>query len=144
MSHRIHILGASGSGATTLGRHLAKELGGIHLDADDYYWLRTNPPFTDKRDSAERVALIEHDIRTEPNWVLSGSICSWGDPLLERFTLAIFLHLDPATRMARIAKRESARYGSRSLGHETFLSIVMILGLLVAVRLCRGEQPSTS
>jgi adenylate kinase family enzyme len=85
MSHRIQIFGASGSGTTTLGRHLAKELGGIHLDADDYYWLRANPPFTDKHDSAERVALIEHDVRTEPSWILSGSICSWGDPLLDRF-----------------------------------------------------------
>ena len=113
MPHRIHIFGASGSGPTTLGRRLAKEITGIHLDTDSYYWLKTDPPFTDKRDPAARVAMIERDIRVETNWILSGSICSWGDPLLHHFTLAIFLHLDPAIRLARVSKREQDRYGSR-------------------------------
>tara|TARA_R110002020_G_scaffold158654_1_gene342013 strand:- start:282 stop:668 length:387 start_codon:yes stop_codon:yes gene_type:complete len=59
--------------------------------------------------------MIEHDIQGKERWVLSGSICSWGDPLLHHFTLAVFLYLDPAVRMARIAERERARYGDRIL-----------------------------
>ena len=44
MIHRIHILGASGSGTTTLGRALAERLQCPHFDADDYFWVPTDPP----------------------------------------------------------------------------------------------------
>lgn len=115
MAHRFHIFGASGSGTSTLGAHLAKEVGGRHLDSDSYYWRKTDPPFTHKRAPAERVSMIERDIHGNENWILSGSICSWGDPLLHHFTLAVFLYLDPIVRMARIAEREQVRYGARIL-----------------------------
>lgn len=115
MSRRIHIFGASGAGTSTLGRHLARSIGAVHLDTDAYYWLETDPPFTAKREPEARVAMIEQEIEGIPDWVLSGSICSWGDPLLSRFTLAIFLYLDPPIRLARILERERRRYGARIL-----------------------------
>ncbi len=115
MLHHIHIFGASGAGTSTLGRKLAAAIGGCHLDVDDYYWLTTDPPFTEKRDPEARVQLIEHDIRGISKWVLSGSICSWGDPLLHHFTLAIFLYLDSDIRIARMLEREQRRYGDRIL-----------------------------
>src|SRR5438128_874343 len=46
MVQRLHILGASGSGTTTLGRALAEGLQCPHFDTDDYFWLPTDPPFT--------------------------------------------------------------------------------------------------
>lgn len=115
MPHRIHLFGASGSGTTTLGAEVARALGARFLDTDTYYWIPTEPPFTTKRDPAERIAGIEHDVVGHEDWVLSGSLCSWGDPLLPRFTLAVFLFLDPELRMARLVERERARYGSRIL-----------------------------
>jgi adenylate kinase family enzyme len=39
---RLHILGASGSGTTTLGKAIANELAAPHFDTDDYYWLPTS------------------------------------------------------------------------------------------------------
>jgi adenylate kinase family enzyme len=128
MANRIHIFGASGSGTSTLGLHLARALGGSHLDADAYYWHDTDPPFTSKRDAAARVSMIERDIHGKANWVLSGSICSWGEPLLHHFTLAVLLCLDPVLRMARLAERERARYGARILPggemHEQYLEFM--------------------
>lgn len=115
MPHRIHLFGASGSGTTTLGRSLAEAIGARHLDTDTYYWVPTDPPFTTKRDPAERIARIERDVAGHVDWVLSGSLCSWGDPLLPRFTLAVLLLVDPETRMARLVERERARYGPRIL-----------------------------
>lgn len=50
---RIHIFGASGSGTSTLGRAVAARLGYAFLDADDFYWLPTDPPFREKRDVAD-------------------------------------------------------------------------------------------
>ena len=54
----IHIFGASGSGTTTLGRYLAQRLGGVHLDSDDFFWLPTDPPYTQKRPIEMRVPLM--------------------------------------------------------------------------------------
>ncbi len=115
MSCGVHIFGASGSGTTTLGKTLSLRMGGKHLDTDSYYWQDTDPPYTRKRDPKDRVAMILRDVEGVENWVLSGSICSWGDPLLQRFNLAVFLRLDPSVRMARLRSRESLRYGSRIL-----------------------------
>ena len=57
--------------------------------------------------------MIQHDIEDCDGWVLSGSICSWGDPLLHHFTLAVFLYLESSIRMDRLARREHLRYGNR-------------------------------
>lgn len=115
MIRQIHIFGASGSGTSTLGAYLAREIDGCHLDTDSYYWHKSEPPFTHKREPSERITMIEHDIQGKERWVLSGSICSWGDPLLHHFTLAIFLYLEPTGRLARLAERERTRYGDRIL-----------------------------
>lgn len=113
MSHRVHILGASGSGTTTLGAALAKRLGCPHEDADLYYWRRTDPPFTAKRPVPERLALLERALDDAAGWVLSGSMISWGGSLVPRFDLVVFLSLDPAERMRRLLAREEARHGAR-------------------------------
>jgi len=112
---RLHIFGASGSGTTTLGAALAREIHGLHLDTDDFYWLPTDPPYTSKRPSADRVVKIRQASRGASSWVLSGSICSWGDPLLADFSAAVFVTLDPLVRLARLATREQARHGERIL-----------------------------
>ena len=46
----IHITGASGSGTSTLAAALAQEHAFVHVEADDHYWLPTDPPFSSKRD----------------------------------------------------------------------------------------------
>ncbi|HKP26495.1 MAG TPA: hypothetical protein VJV39_21680 [Dongiaceae bacterium] len=109
----IHITGASGAGTTSLGRALAAELGVLHLDADDFFWQRTDPPFTTPRDREERVALLIEKARLELSWILSGSALSWGvkiEPLLD---LIVYLQIDPHLRMHRLHQREVARYGAR-------------------------------
>jgi hypothetical protein len=59
--------------------------------------------------------MIQRNVEGIERWVLSGSICSWGDPLLQSFTLAVFLFLDPEIRMDRILNRERVRHGVRIL-----------------------------
>lgn len=115
MSIRLHIFGASGSGTTTLGNALARRCGWLHLDTDDFYWLPSEPPYLHKRLPQERVALIhEHSAQAE-NWVLSGSLCSWGESLIPSFSHALFLRLDDEVRMHRLRRREVQRYGERIL-----------------------------
>jgi adenylate kinase family enzyme len=109
--HRIHITGASGSGTTTLGKALAEKLHYRLLDADDYFWLPTKPPFTQKRDKAERLALFFQDYNAQPSCIVSGSIVSWSDTLDETFDLIIFLLLPANIRMERLRHREIERHG---------------------------------
>ena len=112
---RIHIVGASGSGTTTLGSALATQLETLHLDADDYFWSPTDPPFQAPRPRGDRKSLLASDLRDRKSWVLSGSLCGWGDFLIPRFQLVVFLWVPPDVRLARLRTRETARFGARAL-----------------------------
>ncbi|MEL6167165.1 MAG: hypothetical protein AAFR35_00645 [Pseudomonadota bacterium] len=113
MDRRIHITGASGSGVSTLGRALAGELASQAFDTDDFYWVPTDPPFTEKRLVAERIALMEQVFLPRGDWILSGSLHTWGGPIMERVTHVIFLTLPASARLARLRARERTRYGAR-------------------------------
>jgi adenylate kinase family enzyme len=115
MFRRIHIFGASGSGTTTLGAAIATQHGHRHLDTDDFFWLPTDPPYREIRPRAERLTLLRAALAASPSWVLSGSLCGWGDPLIADFELAIFLLVSTETRMARLRAREAARYGEAAI-----------------------------
>ena len=115
MIHRLHILGASGSGTTTLGRALAERLPCLHFDKDDYFWVPTDPPFTHQRERTERQQLLIDDLTTHDAWVVSGSLCGWGDVAIPLFELVVFLWIPQDRRMARLRQREHERFGERIL-----------------------------
>ena len=68
---RINIMGAAGSGVSTLGRALAQRIGGEHFDTDDFCWLPTDPPFRKQREVPERLKLLDAALRDSDRWVLS-------------------------------------------------------------------------
>jgi adenylate kinase family enzyme len=102
MIQRIHILGASGSGATTLGQALAENLTYPHFDIDDSYWLPTEPPFTEKRERFERQKLLMDDVTTHDAWVLSGSLCGWGDMAIPLFDLSFVQYEFPSCNYMKL------------------------------------------
>jgi adenylate kinase family enzyme len=108
---RVHVVGAAGSGTTTLGAALARDLGCPHLDTDDYFWLPTEPRFEQPREASARRALLGADLARHPAWVLSGSLCGWGDPFIPLFDLVVFLAVPTEIRVARLRGRERQRYG---------------------------------
>ncbi len=110
----IHIVGASASGTTTLARALATHLGARHLDTDDFYWMATEPPYTTPRPVPERLQLLTAGMADAAGgWVLSGSLMGWGEPMIPRFDLVVFLYVAPEIRIARLLERERERYGDR-------------------------------
>ena len=109
----IHIYGASGSGTSTLGRKICKELGYTFMDTDDYFWLPTNPKYTTKRSVEERLEMMKHDIEQAENVVISGSLVDWGDVLIPLFTLAIRIVTSTDIRIQRLKEREKVAFGSR-------------------------------
>jgi len=112
MMKRIHIMGASGAGTTTLARAFAEKTGYAHFDADDYYWVPTPIRFTEKRRPEERNGMLQKDLEKVLAWVLSGSMCRWGDPWRPDFELVVYLSLPQDVRMQRLAERERQRYGA--------------------------------
>lgn len=110
---RVHILGAPGSGTTTLGAALARERGWPLLDADAFYWEPTDPPFQRARAAPARDALFCDAIGDHRHWVFTGSALGWARPWVPLYELVVFLRLDPVIRMARLRAREEERHGAR-------------------------------
>ena len=100
-TRRLHITGASGAGVTTLGRALADRLALPHHDTDDFYWLPTADPYSEKRPPADRLRLMHDLFLLRPRWVLSGSLGGWGDPLVDLFDLVVFVSAPTDLREAR-------------------------------------------
>ena len=115
MVNRIHILGASGSGTTTLGRALAARLQCPHFDTDDYFWLPTDPPFTTQRERTARQHRLMDDLTAHDAWILSGSLSGWGDVAIPLFELVVSLWVPHDVRIERLHHREHARFGERIL-----------------------------
>lgn len=112
MIKRIHILGASASGTTTLAKALSKKTGYCHFDTDDYYWIPTDVLFTQMRNIEERQELLKIDLGNTSEWILSGSLCGWGDIFIPHFELVVYLSLPKEVRIRRLIEREKQRYGA--------------------------------
>ncbi|AYZ11027.1 adenylate kinase [Chryseobacterium arthrosphaerae] len=108
---RIHIFGASGSGVTTLGKALSEQLNIEYFDSDDFFWLKTEVPFTEKQNPEIRNTTVSDILHTTDSWIFGGSIIHWGENIFPPFDLVIFLYLPPEIRMERLRKREFERYG---------------------------------
>lgn len=112
MKNKIHIIGASGSGTSTLGKALAEVLPHKSLDTDDYYWISK---FTEQRPVPERIEMLKKDLSHSEQWILSGATVGWGNCFATYFDLVIFLWIPPEVRLERLQKREIERYGEEVL-----------------------------
>jgi adenylate kinase family enzyme len=114
-SCRIHIMGASGSGVTSLGRALADSLAMPHHDTDDYFWRPTTPPYREMREAGERLSLMREMFLPRADWVLSGSLNGWGDGLIPDFDMVVFLITPREIRLQRLRAREATHFGTDAL-----------------------------
>jgi adenylate kinase family enzyme len=110
---RVHVMGASGSGTTTLARVLADHWAVPHADADDYFWVPTTPPYVEKRPDDRRLSLMREVFVPREAWVLSGSMLGWGDSVVAECDAVVFLTLDADERLRRLEARETARRAGR-------------------------------
>ncbi|SDP18846.1 hypothetical protein [Afipia sp. GAS231] len=114
-SCRIHIMGASGAGVSTLGRALAGALALPHHDTDDYFWQPTIPPYRAMRQADDRLRLMREVFLPRAGWILSGSLNGWGDPLIPDFDLVVFVVTPREIRLQRLRAREATLFGADTI-----------------------------
>lgn len=96
-----------------MARALADRWAVPHADADDYFWIPSDPPFREKRAADARVAMMREVFVPREAWVLSGSMMGWGDEIVRECDAVVFVTLDPAVRMRRLREREERRRAGR-------------------------------
>ena len=116
---RVLITGASGSGTSTLGRAVAVALQAVFVDADDLFWLPSDPPFQARRAVVERARLLRDHLTRNPSLVVSGCVYGWGNELEDAFDLIVFLQTPAEVRVARLRECELSLLGSVD---ETFIA----------------------
>ncbi len=101
----IHVMGASGSGTTTIGNLIADKFGFDILESDFYKWEQTNPPFQKMRSDEESNKILIDKIKSSKNLVIAGSLHS--NPIaFEYIDIIFYLFAPTPVRMARIEKRD--------------------------------------
>jgi len=125
---KIHILGASCAGSTTLGNALSSLLNIPYFDTDSFFWEKSAVPYTVKRDPLLRNELLKAELSPLENYIVGGSLVSWGEEWKQMFDLAVFLYLPQEIRMERLVKRELERYGNAIYDdpqrHQLFLDFI--------------------
>jgi adenylate kinase family enzyme len=113
---RVHIAGAPGGGTTTIGRALATQLSIPHFDADDFYWMPTNPPYRQPRPRTDRVRLMRELFLDRDAWVFSsGNIESWAPEIVPSIDIIAFLIVPTDVRMERLRLRQDRQFGSSAV-----------------------------
>lgn len=122
---KIHLLGAPGSGVTTLGRALARHMAVPHFDVDDYHWFTDDAlPYRRRRNPDHRRQLMTADFAAHESWVLTGAMCGWGDVFIPQFDAVVWIWLPADVRLARIRERERLRYGAERIAPGGDLHVV--------------------
>ena len=111
----IIVFGANGSGKTTLGRELARILNFKHMDIEEYYFEKSEIPYTIVRSREDCLSLMLADIERHRSFVLSSVDGDFGDTIPQFYELAVYMSAPHELRMERIKKRAYDQYGKRVL-----------------------------
>ncbi|MDD3397712.1 MAG: AAA family ATPase [Clostridia bacterium] len=112
---KICVIGAAGTGTSTIGRHIAFHYDIKQIESDYYAWEQTNPPFQKDRSYEEGRSLLNKAFDENENLIICGNVARWGKEFSDRFDLLVFLKAPTETRIKRINYRERELYGERVL-----------------------------
>ena len=109
---RVLISGGPGSGCTSTARAIGEQLGLPVFDSDSYFHKPTDPPFQQQYSPEERRTMLASALSVEPNWILCGSVATWGLDSLEP-THGVLLSPPKEMRLERLLNRQRNHFGSR-------------------------------
>lgn len=110
-ARRIQVVGASGSGKTTVAAELARRTGARHVELDALHWGAGWRPAT-----AEELRAAVEPLLAEERWVVDGSYSGkLGTLVTDRAELVVWL--DPPLRVVlrRLWRRTVRRVGEREV-----------------------------
>lgn len=110
---KLFIIGAAGSGKTTLAKRIGLNLGMEITNLDDLFWVNNGKNYGVKRPAPERDALLESVLARE-SWIIEGAYVEWPRQGIEEAD--IILYLDIGLRELR--KRIIMRFIRRKLGKD--------------------------
>lgn len=109
---RVLISGGPGAGCTSTARLIGAGLGLPVFDSDTFFHKPTDPPFQEPYAPDERRRLLAAALEETSDWILSGSVATWGLDL-PAVHFGVFLAPDKEERLRRLDLRERERFGSR-------------------------------
>jgi adenylate kinase family enzyme len=101
---KIHIIGGTGSGKTTLSRALANKFDLKIYELDDYYW-KSEDNYTKKLTYDEMCSTFSNLVKDEENFITEGCYYECIDELLEKADVIVFLNTPFKVRRKRIYMR---------------------------------------
>lgn len=104
---KIQIIGASGTGKSTLAKYIGEQQAIKWIDTDNYLWKGST--FTENRPVEERKRMYAQDMVSSDHYVASGSVFSWLPEGFNDRGLLVFLSLNESVRMERLIHREHER-----------------------------------
>lgn len=110
---KIQIIGASGTGKSTLGNYIAEKEKVKWIDTDCYIWK--DETFSENYPIDQRLKMYANDREKYNRFVVSGSVFAWNPTGFNDRDLLVFLTLDDKLRFQRLRQREIERTGESSL-----------------------------
>lgn len=110
---KIQVIGASGTGKSTLCKCISEKTGTYWIDTDKYLWKDSS--FTENYPVEVRLKMYYNDIATSHDYLVSGSVYSWNPEGFKDKELLVLLLVDEEIRLKRIYDRELQRYRERML-----------------------------
>lgn len=115
MPEGILITGLNGCGKSTVCRLLAEKLNYFSMDVENYYFIKSDTPYSKFHTLEETQRLMECDIEKHKKFILATVNCNWGEKINSAFKLAVVLKAPLEIRMERIKMREYKKFGDRVL-----------------------------
>ena len=110
---KLFIIGAAGSGKTTLAKRIGLNLGLEMTNLDDLFWVNNGKNYGVNRPAAERDALLNSVLARE-SWIIEGAYVEWPRQGIDEAD--VILYLDVGLRELR--KRIIMRFIRRKLGKD--------------------------
>ncbi|MEA2635271.1 MAG: hypothetical protein QOH92_2038 [Chloroflexota bacterium] len=102
---KVHVIGPSGAGKTTLARELGARLGVPVYPLDQIAFTDTHWMIRPLPDKVQAV----REILQQPGWVAEGGHVGWTDPLLDAADVIIWLDVSLLTTLRRRTRGLSGR-----------------------------------
>ncbi|MDA3900677.1 MAG: DNA topology modulation protein FlaR [Spirochaetes bacterium] len=101
---KIYIIGAAGSGKTTLARQISDILKTPYTDLDEIFWDNQNDSFGIKRDELIRNEMYR-SVLIQETWIVEGAYLSWPSEGFKHADKLLFLDFKKRILNYRIIRR---------------------------------------